>query len=109
MPSPLHRLLWLPISFASAGDNVVVPASPGVGIRVHRMFIWFDGATTAIMKDGPAIAFTGPVNMVANSGWILDPSWNNEGWWNTSPSNSFIINSSTPVQVSGTIWYVISE
>jgi hypothetical protein len=109
MPSPLHRLLWLPINFAASGDNVVVPATAGAGISVHRMFVWFAQATTVAIKDGVSTSFTGPMAMAANTGWILDPSWNNEGWWNTKPSNSLIINSSAAVQVSGTIWYVIIE
>lgn len=108
MPNPLHRLIPRKIDFAASGDNQVIPAFTGGIIRVHRMFIWFASATSITIKDG-STALTGAMAFPANMGFILDPSFSNEGWWVTSQGNAFVINNSLAVQVSGTVWYVIDE
>lgn len=91
------------ISFAGAGDNIVVAAVASQIVHVYRLFFIVGGATNITFKDGAGIFLTGAMPFLANGYMVLDPT--DCPWLETSAGNVFIINSSNAVQVSGALGY----
>ena len=91
----------LPINFSGSGDQIILPAVSGQIIRVFRLKLSFQAATTILIKDGANI-LDGPLFFLANGGMVLD----NTGIpWYTAQGN-FVINSSNAVQVGGNVDYL---
>lgn len=91
------------ISFALAGDNVLISGITQQRIYVYRIFIVVGGNTDITFKDGLFTSLTGAMPMLANGALAFDLS--NVPWFQTSSGNDFILNSSASVQVSGAIYY----
>ena len=87
------------INFATASTNVIVPGVPGQRINVMKIFLTIVGSTTLTFEDGTT-PLTGPMTL---SAMALD--YDGCPWWTTSKGNGFSINSSNPVQVSGSLQY----
>lgn len=91
------------LDFATSGDNAVIAGGgAGTTIRIHRIFFVVAAATNITFKDG-ATGLTGAIPMLANGSFVLD--FSSEPWFTTSATNSFVINSSAGVQLSGRIYY----
>lgn len=93
----------LVINFAASGDNTVVAAVASQVIRVYRIFFVVSGATNITIKDGASTSLTGAMTFNTGGAWVLDMS--GDAWFTTASGNSFIINSSNAVQVSGAVYY----
>ncbi len=91
------------ISFSGSGANVVIAAISGKVVRVYRLFLVVGGATNLTMQDTSASAFSGALPMTANGAITLD--FESEPWFTTAAGNGFAMNSSSGVQVSGTVYY----
>ena len=90
-----------PINFSGSGDQIILPAAHGLIIRVFRLKLSFQAATTVLIKDGTTI-LDGPLFFTANGAMVLD----NSGIpWYTTQGN-FVINSSNAVQVGGSVDYL---
>lgn len=92
-----------PITFSGSGANTVIAAAGGKIVRVYRIFLVVGGVTNLTMQDTAAIAFSGALPMTANGSITLD--FESEPWFTTGVGLGFAINSSTGVQVSGTVYY----
>ncbi len=96
-------LLLEPISFATSGDNTITTPLPGSIIEVYRLFLEIGGATVLTFKSGNT-ALSGPLPMQAHS--FIDLDFDTKPWFQTSGTDSFIINSSNAVQVSGQLAFI---
>ena len=89
------------LDFTGAGDNTIISGTINQRIKVLQLFFVVNAAVNLKFKSGSA-ELTGVMNFQANGSMFMDyiqlPLTCNEG-------DSFIINSSSGVQVSGTIWY----
>jgi hypothetical protein len=99
-------LLELPINFTASGDNLIIPGTVGLIIRVYRYFLIVRAATDLTMKDGAAILETGPLPLTANEAMVF--TFDTKPWFTLSLGNAFIINSSVGTQVSGRIYFTQS-
>lgn len=95
-------LLAIPINFTQAGDNTIIPGVAGLIIRVYRYFVIVGDVTQLTYKNG-AVALTGPCPLTANEAMVF--TFDTKPWYLMSPGSSFIINSSSGVQVSGAAYY----
>ena len=90
---------------SSAGGNIPAPAGQnGVIIRIYRVMLVLGGTTNITFQDG-STALSGAMPMLANGSFFLPM----DGYphFTTLAGNAFNINSSTAVQVSGTVWFTI--
>ena len=101
----LSELYTAPINFNTSGDHIIVPATPYTRIGIQRIWFVCSSGTQITIKDGTS-QFTGPLSMGQDGGFTLDTT--GEAWFITSLGNSFIINSSDNVQVSGICYYTTS-
>lgn len=91
------------ISFAAAGDNIVIPNVAAQVTRVYGLELVVAGATNLTFKDSTPTSFSGALPFGANGSEIKDRG--NYPWYVCGTAKDFIINSSAAVQVSGTVWY----
>lgn len=102
----VHNYKVLAINFSTSGDNTIVSGATNTVIKVYGLFYTVGGATNITYKDGAANALSGAVVLTANgSSQNLQPF--GEPYFVTTSGNSFIMNSSVGVQVSGTIYYTL--
>lgn len=94
------------ISTSSSGDNTIVSGTGGQTIRVYRIVFVVSAAVNVTIKDGAGTSLSGAMAFLPNGGLVLD--FTSEPWYVTSTSNAFIINLSSAVQISGTVWYTKS-
>jgi hypothetical protein len=90
------------INFSASGDNTIIAGVSAQTIKVYKLFLVSSGDTAITFKDGAGL-LTGPITLLTGS-MTLD--FDSEPWFNTSTANSFIINSSNAVQISGRIYYL---
>jgi hypothetical protein len=91
------------INVATAGDNIIVAATPGKRIRVYELFLWNVQQNTLIIRDGDR-PLTGPItNFPAQSGLFLN--YSGAPHFETSPGQPLVLNLSTANQVSGYVRY----
>lgn len=98
------NILSLPVNFANAGDNIVIPAVPGKLISVVRVFLVIGGATNLAFKDGSNLQ-SGPLPLVANATFVLDMAKDRPWFQTTNVLNNLVLNSSAAVQISGVVYY----
>ena len=101
--SQLSNLFLLPINCSSSGDNILVSSIFDKQILIFRIFLVIAGSTTIIFKDGFSTPLTGPMPLAAGGSLTLDISA--LPWFQTSRGNSFVLNSSNGVQISGALYY----
>lgn len=89
------------VNFSAGGDNVIIVGVTGQRIKVLQFFFVIGAATNLIYKSGTT-ALTGTMDFTAAGAHVLDyvqlPLTCNIG-------DSFLINSSSGVQIGGTIWF----
>jgi hypothetical protein len=91
-----------PISFTGSGDQIVIPAMPGYRIAVLQFFFILSAASVLTYKSG-ATALTGPLSFLANGAQVQD--FTRLPIQCVADGDPFVINSSTPVTLGGTIWW----
>jgi hypothetical protein len=97
------QFIETPIDFNSAGNNIIVPGVPGMGIYVFK--IWFVvGGTTNVQFFDDVAELTGAVPLVTNEALVF--TFDTRPWFSTSVGGTFIINSSTSTQVGGRVYYL---
>lgn len=94
------------ISSAAGGDIAVVAGVAGKTIRVFRLILVVNAATSITFKDSTPTSFSGAMPIAANGGIVLD--FNGDPWYTTAAGKDFVITSSAATQISGTIGYAIS-
>lgn len=97
----------LPSTFTSTSIAISTPIA-GVGgqtIRVFRLILVVDSATTINFRDGNT-PFGDPYYLTPNGSITLDLS--NEPWYITSSSNGFQINQTGTANIGARIWYTQS-
>ena len=93
-----------PITFSATGDNALITAVAGKLVQVFQIFFTAAGATNLTIKDGVGgTALTGAMSFTTN-GQLTLPYVSVPHFF-ASPGNAFVLNSSTGVQISGTVWY----
>ncbi len=92
-----------PINFNTSGDNVLLEGIVSKKIYCYRLYLVVADDTELTFKDGILSDLSGPLPMLANGAMVLDLS--NVPWYQTSSGNDFILNSTSDVQVSGTLYY----
>lgn len=101
---PHPPYLPAPITFSSSGDQTVVAAVTNSQLCVYGLYFVTGGTTNITFKDGTT-AVSGAMGFVANGAgfWALS---NNPQlpWFQTSKGKAFVINSSSGVQVSGSVY-----
>jgi stringent starvation protein B len=91
----------------SASATISAPVGvPGKVIRVYRIVLVVGGTTNITFQDGNN-AVSGPFPMVANGSIVLDID--GTAWYATSLGNDFVIANSGTVQVSGNVYYQLSN
>jgi len=98
-----YPLLDVIIDTTGAGDHIIVAGIPGRTIRVFALFIVLDADTLLTVKDGPAIALTGAMSMLAHGTIVFDID--GEHWFITSVGNDFILNTSSASGLKGRLYY----
>lgn len=99
------RLTQVPINVSGSGQTALVSGIGGQTIRVFRMFFIVGGSTTVKLQDASS-DLTGPMSFTTGGGMVLDLS--GEPWYVTGSGNAFNINSTSAVQISGTVYYTQS-
>lgn len=97
-----QNCLAVALSSAAGGDIAAVTGTPGLIIRVYKLFLVCTGASNITFKDG-ATALSGAMALAANGAITLD--LDGQPWFSCSVGNTFNINSSASTQVSGTVYY----
>ncbi len=92
------------ITFSGSGDNALVAAVAGQIVQVYRIFFVVGGTTNLTFKDGASTSLSGAMPFIANGAMVLDNS--GDPWFTTTAGNAFILNSSSGVQISGTVYYL---
>lgn len=98
------------VSFSSSGNNTVIAATTNKANRVAWLWLCVAGATNITIVEVRPSVNSGAVPMAAN-GCMTLPSEPHSGFplAITSVGNAFIINSSNAVQVSGAVYYDITN
>lgn len=104
----LSQVIAAPITFAASGDNTVVAAVAGKAIRVRKMWLVLAGDSLLTFKDGASSSLSGAVSMLGNGSFFF-PTDAVVPHFITSTGNAFIINSSVAVQVSGMVYYELTN
>ena len=103
----INPLTQVPISMSASGHSTLVAGQPGKRVRVFRMKLIYQAATTIQFFDGPTeldnLVFPGSGAMVLDFNTIDMPAW-----YQTSPGNDFIISNSNGVGLSGNFDYLQS-
>ena len=93
-----------PVSFSSAGDNIVIAGVAGKRIKVLQYFWVISAVANLIFKSGTT-ALSGTLEFPSAGSDVQDfiqlPI-------NCNIGDAFIINLSTTVTVGGIIWYIQS-
>lgn len=98
------QVLQAPVNFNSSGDNTVIPGVMGQTVRVLQFFLAIADVTNITYKSGSS-ALSGPLTFTSAGAHVLDYGQLPLNCLNAG--DSFVINSSNAVQVSGTIWYIL--
>lgn len=95
-------LLTAPINTNTSGDNIIVAGITGQVIRVFKIFAVAASSVQVTPVDGTpsGTAFTGALTL---GSFALD--FDSQPWFTTSVGNAFVLNLSTGVQVSGSVYY----
>lgn len=92
------------INFSTSGDNTIVAGTVGKSIKVLQYFFVLASASNLTFKSG-STSLSGPLDYPGAGSDVQDfiqlPLTCNQG-------DAFIINSSSAVQVGGTVWFVVS-
>ena len=97
------HLLPAVINTALADDNVIIPGAKGLIIRVYKFFFVLGATATNLTFQDGDIPRSGPLPLLANATVTLD--FDTKPWYTMSPGNSWVFNSSSAVQISGTAYY----
>lgn len=89
------------INFNASGDNIVILGVMNQKIKVLQFFYVVAAATNITFKSGSTV-LSGPLTYGSNAAQVQDYM---QLPLNCNFSDSFIMNSSSAVQVGGTIWY----
>lgn len=92
------------VNFTGSGNQTIVTGVANQKIKVLGLFLVLGGATNLQFFSG-VTALTGLMDFASNGAFVFDFSQLQLTCINTF--DSFIINSSSAVQVGGTIWYII--
>lgn len=96
-----------PVVVNSSSALIAAPVGvPGKVIRVYRIVLVVGGTTNITFQDA-STAVSGPFPMVANGSIVLDID--GTAWYATSLGNAFNIANSGTVQVSGNVYYQLSN
>jgi hypothetical protein len=93
------------IDFSSAGDNTIISAPASGPICIYGILFTVHAATNITLKRGTT-AISGPIEFTG-AGSSMTLELKEEPWYWTNPGEDFILNSSSAVQVSGTVWYTV--
>jgi hypothetical protein len=94
------------VSVSSSGNNTLVAGVSGKTVRVFKLVLVFSAAANATFQDGSSTALSGAIPMLANGSIVLD--FDTVPWYVTSSGNAFVLNLSTGVTVTGTVYYTQS-
>lgn len=92
----------LAVDLAAAGDTVLVAADGQNRIQVFGLFLQAAGNTALKLLDGDA-EMHGPLQLVANSYWELDPIQYPR--FTLTKGKALKINQTSAVQLSGRLYY----
>lgn len=111
MGVPVGDLFRVPISAASAGDNVLVAGVANKSIAVYEFCVIPASGVTATLKSGvggAAQALTGPMPLGGTSGPPgLGGHYNPAAHFTTNPGEALNLSLSTGVSVAG--WLIYSQ
>lgn len=94
----------LKISAASSGNNTLLAAQTGYGIRVHSLHIVAAGAVTVDIQSGATgTSLTGVMSLI--TGVPLTMEFEKEGLFQTAASTLLNMSLGGAVQVSGVLTY----
>ena len=93
------------INFSGSGNNTVVTGVVGKKIKILQIYLVLGGASNLTFLSG-LTALTGLMDFSSNGAFVLD--FGQLPLTCVNVLDSFIINSSSGVQVGGTVWYVMS-
>jgi hypothetical protein len=94
------------INFATGGSNTVVAAAGSGPVLVWGLFLVCDSDTDLIFYNGTT-AQSGPIPILGTTQGIqtfILPQ-GSAPWFACDPGNAFIINSSSPAVVTGSVYY----
>jgi hypothetical protein len=93
------------LNFSAGGDNTVLPAAPFGMVKIKGISFTVAGATNITFKNGTSTV-SGAYVFTGNGSSMTAPILESDAyyWW-ADPSQAFVMNLSSGVQLSGTIWY----
>ena len=103
MPSWSDKLYKADLNFATSGNNTVITGVAGKRIAIDFVAIRVGGSstTTIQLKDG-STAYGGSYEMAGHEALVFENTFrNHDGVITLSEGQSFVVNSSDAVQVSG--------
>ena len=93
------------VSVSSSGENTAIAGVSGRHIRVYAIALTLASAGTVTFKDGAGGSTLGAFQGVTQI--VLDPIIDNDRY-TCSIGNAFIVNLSSGISCTGTIWYTQS-
>lgn len=100
-PSPTY-LTATAINLSSTGSNTIVAGATGLKVRVYRLLLTTQAATTVTFQDGSS-NLTGAIGLGANGAIVLDNT--GDPWFQTGTGNTFALTQSATATITGAIWY----
>ncbi len=97
------QVLQSSIDFSGAGDNIAIVGSPKKIIKVLQFFFVLSAATNLIFKSA-ATALTGTMQYPSAGAQVQD--FIQLPLTCLQAGDGFVINSSSAVQIGGTIWFI---
>lgn len=104
----LSQVVSAPITFAASGDNIVIAAVAGKAFRIRKLWLVLTGDSNLTFKDGASASLSGIISMLGNGSFFF-PTDLAIPHFITTTGNAFIINSSVAVQVSGMVYYEVTN
>ncbi len=95
------------ISFTTTGDNTIVAAAAGKLIVVVALLLVSTAPTNITVKDGTNL-LSGAMPLAAGIPLVLPVDPTVDWYATTAAANNLILNQSGAVQISGTVWYILS-
>ncbi len=93
------------IDTASSGDNTLVAAVAGQTIRMYKIILYANVNNNVTLKDGSSTKLMGVINLLANTGFVIDPDTQGHCPFTLTTGNALVLNLSAAAQVSGRVWY----
>lgn len=103
---PTERLLRLPISVASLGNNTIIPASALNYARIYGILLFATTAVGVYIGDTDSL-WTGSMGLIAGVGLYLPPMAD-PYFKTTNVNRNVVLQLTSAIGVGGIVWYTLA-